>query len=237
MGSPALGRGRFAESPGGLYTRPVTAGRAQGAARIRFIAVAGSIGAGKSSLIRFLQERFGLHPFYERNDDNPFLEDFYRDMPGFAFPAQVWFLARKFKAHREIGHLDRPAVLDRTIYEDAEIFAAHLAARGLFPPREYETYGALYRTIRDVLPPPALLIYLKSSVRTQRRRIALRGRPMERGLDPDYLLGLNHLYRAWIGRWSASPLLVLDADRLDFVADLAHQANVLTALRRHLERA
>jgi deoxyadenosine/deoxycytidine kinase len=82
-----------------------------------------------------------MHPFYERNDDNPFLGDFYRDMPAFAFPTQVWFLARKFKAHREIGHFDLPAVLDRTIYEDAEVFAAHLAERGLFPPREYEPHA------------------------------------------------------------------------------------------------
>lgn len=206
------------------------------AARTTFVAVAGSIGAGKSSLIRFLQQRFGLHPFYERNDDNPFLEDFYRDMPRFAFPAQVWFLARKFQAHREVGHLDRPAVIDRTIHEDAEVFAAHLAERGLFPQREYQTYTALYRTISDALPPPALLIYLKSSVRTQLRRIALRGRPMERGLDPAYLRGLNRLYRGWVGRWKTSPVLVLDADRLDFVADLAHQADMLTALRRHLDR-
>jgi deoxyadenosine/deoxycytidine kinase len=199
-----------------------------------FIAVAGSIGAGKSSLIGFLQERFGIHPFYERNEDNPFLSDFYRDMAAFAFPAQVWFLARKFQAHREIGHLDRPAVLDRTIYEDAEVFAAHLEQRGLFPPREYATYVALYHTIRTALPPPALLIYLKSSVATQRRRIGLRARPMECDIDPSYLRGLNRLYRAWIGRWKASPVLVLDADRLDFVADLAHQADVLTTLRRHL---
>lgn len=202
--------------------------------KTRFIAVAGSIGAGKSSLIGFLRDRFGMHPFYERNDDNPFLEDFYRDMPANAFPTQVWFLARKLQAHREIGHLDRPAVLDRTIYEDAEVFAAHLAERGLFPPREYETYTALYRSVRELLPPPALLIYLKSSTTTQRRRIALRGRPMERDIDPAYLRGLNRLYRGWIGRWRASPILVIEADRLDFVADLAHQADLLTALRRHL---
>jgi len=200
----------------------------------RFIAVAGSIGSGKSTLIGFLQQRFGMHPFYERNEDNPFLGDFYRDMPAYAFSSQVWFLARKFKAHREIGHFDLPAVLDRTIYEDAEVFAAYLAQRGHFPHREYETYLALYHTIREALPPPQLLIYLKSSVRTQRRRIALRGRPMERGLDLDYLRGLNRLYRAWIGRWQASPVLVIDADRLDFVADLAHQADLLTALRRQL---
>ncbi len=206
------------------------------AKRPTFVAVAGSIGAGKSSLIGFLQRRFGMHPFYERNDDNPFLEDFYRDMAAHAFATQAWFLARKFQAHREVGHLDRPAVIDRTIYEDAEVFAAHLASRGLFPAREYETYVMLYRTIREALPPPALLIYLKSSVRTQLRRIALRRRPMERSIDAEYLRGLNRLYRGWIGRWKTSPLLVLDADRLDFVADLAHQADVLSTLRRHLEQ-
>ena len=202
----------------------------------RFIAVAGSIGAGKSSLIRFLESRFGLHPFYEHNEENPFLGEFYADMAGYAFRAQVWFLARKFRAHQEVASIDRSAVLDRTVYEDAEVFAAHLARRGLFPPREYETYGALYRSIRDALPPPDLLIYLKTSPATQRRRIALRGRPSERGIDGEYLRGLNRLYRSWVAGWKRSPVLVIDADRLDFVADLAHQADVLTTLRRHLGR-
>jgi len=207
------------------------------AATARFVAVAGSIGAGKSSLIGFLQRRFGLHPFYERNEENPFLEDFYRDMRAFAFPAQLWFLARKFRAHQEIRHLDRPAVLDRTVHEDAEVFAAHLAERGLFPPREYETYRLLYRSVRAALPPPDLLIYLKSSPATQRRRIALRGRPAERGIDPAYLRGLNRLYRSWIARWRGCPVLTVEADRLDFVADLAHQAELLATLERRLGRA
>ena len=157
-------------------------------------------------------------------------------MPAFAFPAQVWFLARKFKAHREIGHFDRPAVLDRTSTRTRSLRGAPRRARPLPTPRVRDLRRALSH-LRDALPPPALLIYLKSSVRTQRRRIALRGRPMEHGLDPAYLRGLNRLYRGWIGRWQASPVLVLDADRLDFVADLAHQADMLTALRRQLERS
>ncbi len=196
--------------------------------------MAGSIGAGKSSLIGFLQERFGLHPFYERGDENPFLEDFYRDMRAFAFPAQVWFLARKLRAHREIARLGRPAVLDRTLYEDAEVFAEHLRDRGLFPEREHAAYVQLYRAVRETLAPPDLLIYLKSSPATQRRRIALRGRPAERGIDPAYLRGLNRLYRGWIRRWRGCPVLTIDADRLDFVADLAHQADVLATLAHRL---
>jgi deoxyadenosine/deoxycytidine kinase len=157
-------------------------------------------------------------------------------MRAHAFAAQVWFLARKFRAHQEIRHLDRPAVLDRTVYEDAEVFAAHLHERGLFPGREHDTYTLLYRAVREALPPPDLLVYLKSSPATQRRRIALRGRSSERGLDPAYLRGLNRLYRAWIGRWRACPVLTIDADRLDFVADLAHQADVLATLERRLGR-
>lgn len=207
--------------------RPITA-------RATFVAVAGSIGAGKTSLIRFLQERFGLHPFYERVDENPFLEDFYRDMRAFAFPTQVWFLARKLRAHREIASLGRPAVLDRTLHEDAEVFAAHLAERGLFPAREYAAYAMLYGSVRAALAPPDLLVYLKSSPATQRRRIALRGRPAERGIDAAYLRGLNRLYRSWIGRWTGCPVLTIDADRLDFVADLVHQADVLAALELQL---
>jgi len=151
-----------------------------------------------------------------------------------AFAAQVWFLARKFRAHQEIAHLDRPAVLDRTVFEDAEVFAAHLHERGLFPEREYATYTLLYRGVRAALPAPDLLVYLKSSPATQRRRIALRGRRSEAGIDPAYLRGLNRLYRRWIGRWKGCPVLTIDADRLDFVADLVHQADVLSVLERTL---
>lgn len=201
---------------------------------IRFIAVAGSIGAGKSSLIGFLTGHYGLKPFYESNDENPFLEDFYGDMARFAFPAQIYFLARKFQAHQEIRSLRRPAILDRTIYEDAEIFARHLFAKGLLSPREWETYCNLYDTVNRSLPSPDLVIFLKASVRTQKKRIALRGRAMERSIDTAYLQGVNRLYRRWLAAWDRSPVLTIDADRIDFVADLVHRADVLSELNRLL---
>lgn len=201
---------------------------------VRFIAVAGGIGAGKSSFIDFLREHHGLVPFYERNDENPFLEDFYRQGKAFAFAAQVWFLARKFQSHREIVDLDRPAILDRTIYEDAEIFALNLHRMGLMSPREWQTYQSLYRTICSSLPPPDLVVYLKAGARTQRRRILLRGRPMERDVETSYLQRINRLYGRWISAWDRSPVLTIDADRLDFVADLVHRADVLRELKRYL---
>jgi deoxyadenosine/deoxycytidine kinase len=201
---------------------------------IRFIAVAGSIGAGKSSLISFLHSRFGLVPFYEKNDGNPFLEDFYRDMRAHAFASQIYFLTRKFQAHQEIRRLQKPAILDRTIYEDAEIFASSLHRRGFMSEREFQTYNTLYRTICLTLPPPDLMIYLRSTVRTQKKRILLRGRPMEEKIDTPYLQSINRRYRRWVERWDRSPVMTIDTDRLDFVADLVHQADVLTELNRRL---
>jgi len=195
------------------------------------MAVAGSIGAGKSSLITFLHSHFGLVPFYEKNDENPFLEDFYRDMRSFAFPSQIYFLARKFQAHQEIRRLRRPAILDRTIYEDAEIFALSLYRRGFMSECEFQTYSTLYNTICLTLPPPDLMIYLRSSVKTQKKRIRLRGRSMEEGIDTPYLQKINRLYRKWVERWDLCPVMTIDTDRLDFVADLAHQADVLTELK------
>ena len=200
----------------------------------RFIAVAGGIGAGKSSLISFLQKHFGLTPFYEQNADNPFLEDFYRDPRRYAFPSQVWFLARKYEAHQQIGIHDGAAVLDRTIYEDGEIFARSQHRSGWMSDREYETYLAFYRTICRSLPPPDLMIYLKTTVRTQKKRIALRDRAMERRIETPYLQKINGLYRRWVARWDRCPLLVLDADRLDFVADLVHQADLISELKKHI---
>jgi len=200
----------------------------------RFIAVAGGIGAGKSSLIDFLQKHFGLIPFYEQNAGNPFLADFYRDRRGYAFASQVWFLAKKYEAHQQIGGLDGPAVLDRTIYEDGEIFARSQHRSGWMSDREHETYLALYRTICRSLPPPDLMIYLKATVRTQKKRIALRARKMEERIETAYLQSINSLYRQWISRWDRCPLLTIDADRLDFVADLVHQADLISELKRHI---
>ncbi len=202
---------------------------------VKYIAVAGNMGSGKSSLVRFLCQRYPeIRPFYERNEENPYLADFYRDMDRWAFHSQVYFLTLKFRVHQELEACPQTVIQDRTIYEDAEIFAENLHRRGLLTGRDYDAYRLLYRTVSETLAPPDLLIYLKSSMRTIRRRVRMRGRAFEQGVDPAYLRDLNRLYRAWIRRYDRSPVLVLDADRLDFLHDLVDRIELLEEIERHL---
>ncbi len=202
---------------------------------VRYIAVAGNMGTGKSSLVEFLCRRYPhIRPFYERFEENPYLEDFYRDMRRWAFQSQVYFLTLKFRIHQELAACDQVVIQDRTIYEDAEIFAENLHRRGILAGRDYRAYRLLYETIRRSLPPPDLLIYLRSSLRTIRRRIRRRGRAFEQGVEPGYLRDLNRLYRSWIRRYTLSPVVVLDADRLDFIHDLVDRIEVLRTIERYL---
>ena len=202
---------------------------------VRYIAVAGNMGTGKSSLVEFLCRRYPhIRPFYERFEENPYLEDFYRDMRRWAFQSQVYFLTLKFRIHQELAACDQVVIQDRTIYEDAEVFAENLHRRGILTGRDYRAYRLLYETIRRSLPPPDLLIYLRSSLRTIRRRIRRRGRAFEQGVEPGYLRDLNRLYRSWIRRYALSPVVVLDADRLDFIHDLVDRIEVLRTIERYL---
>ncbi len=202
---------------------------------IKYIAVAGNMGSGKSSLVDFLCRRYpDIRPFLERNAENPYLEDFYRDMGRWAFHSQVYFLTLKFRVHQELQTCPQTVIQDRTIYEDAEIFAENLHRRGLLTGRDYRAYRLLYETIRESLNPPDLLIYLKSSMRTIRRRIRRRGRAYEQDVDPGYLRDLNRLYRRWIRRYDLSPVLVIDTDRLDFIHDLVDRLEFLEAIERHV---
>ncbi len=202
---------------------------------VRYIAVAGNMGTGKSSLVEFLCRRYPhIRPFYERFEDNPYLEDFYRDMRRWAFQSQVYFLTLKFRIHQELAASDQVVIQDRTIYEDAEVFAENLHRRGILTGRDYRAYRLLYETIRRSLPPPDLLIYLRSSLRTIRRRIRRRGRAFEQGVESGYLRDLNRLYRSWIRRYTLSPVVVLDADRLDFIHDLVDRIEVLRTIERYL---
>jgi deoxyadenosine/deoxycytidine kinase len=177
------------------------------ARRKRFIAVAGNIGAGKSELVTFLCRRYGLQAFLEPHEANPYLEDFYRDMKAFAFRSQLYFLTHKLRLHREVMATPRPVVLDRTIYEDAEIFARNLHATGCIDARDWQTYCDLYRSIACTLDPPDLMIFLDCPVRTLRKRIAGRGRAMESDIPVSYLRRLDKLYRAWRARWDLSPVI------------------------------
>lgn len=212
--------------------RPTTSTR-----RPRFIAVAGNMGAGKSTLVEFLERRFGIRPFYEPNDQNPYLTDFYGDMHRWAFHSQLYFLTSKFRIHQEIAALQVVTLQDRTIYEDAEIFAENLYRSRVLPRREYLLYRQLYESIVDVLPPPDLLIYLRCSVRAVRKRIRLRGRPEEQDIPYRYLRRLHDLYENWFSRYDRSETLIIDTERVDYVHDLVHRLDVIERIEAIMGRS
>ncbi|MCA9514966.1 MAG: deoxynucleoside kinase [Myxococcales bacterium] len=186
----------------------------------RFIAVAGNIGAGKTSLVEFLSKKYGFRAIYEPHRDNPYLDDFYADMGTWAFQSQLYFLTHKFRLHLDLDQ-DRSEtiVLDRTIYEDAEIFAKNLASQHMSA-RDYGLYRELYEAMRRALRPPDLLIYLRCSVRAIRRRIKVRGRPSEQAIPTAYLSRLNGLYEDWLSRYDQSPVLIWDSEHKDYLTDL-----------------
>ena len=193
----------------------------------RSIAIAGNMGVGKSTLVEFLARTYDVKPFYEPNDENPYLKDFYRDMRGWAFQSQLYFLANKFRLHQALDRQPGVVALDRTIFEDAEIFATALYQMRKISKRDWETYRGFYEAILDAIRPPDLLIYLKCSMRTLKTRIRLRGRQMEQDVPASYLKRLDRLYEAWIADYSMSDVLVLETDRLDYIHDLVHRLDVM----------
>jgi len=200
------------------------------------IAISGNIGTGKSTLVEFLTRHFDVTPLFEPNEENPYLADFYSDMPRWAFHSQVFFLVKKFKLHQEMTAAPGTVILDRTIYEDAEIFATNLAKMGMIPPREFKTYLSLYETLADILRPPDLLIHLQCSLSTIRKRIVIRGRPEEQGVPDAYIKRLNRLYDRWFERYQRCPTLVLRTDRIDYVSDLVDQVGVLETIESYIGR-
>jgi deoxyadenosine/deoxycytidine kinase len=193
----------------------------------RSIAIAGNMGSGKSTLVEFLHRTYGVVPFYEPNDDNPYLADFYRDMQRWAFQSQLYFLSSKFRLHQELDRQPGVVALDRTIFEDAEVFATALHQMRKISKRDWETYQAFYQAILDAIRPPDLMIYLKCSMRTLRQRIRLRGRRMEQDVPLSYLKRLERLYDDWIGNYAMSEVLVLETDTLDYIHDLVHRLDVM----------
>ena len=202
--------------------------------RKKFVAVAGNIGAGKTELVAFLCKRYGLKPFFEPNDTNPYLADFYKDMKSFAFRSQIYFLTHKFRLHRLLEREPGTVVQDRTIYEDAEIFARNLFRQRFIDKRDWQTYTELYNTISSSLAPPDLMIFLKCPVRTLRERIRIRGRAMEQDIPTSYLTRLNDLYEEWYGRYQLSPVLTLPTDKLDYLTDLVDRLDLFKQIERHL---
>ncbi|OZI09247.1 deoxynucleoside kinase [Siphonobacter sp. BAB-5385] len=181
------------------------------------IAVTGNIGAGKTTLARMLAEHFGWEVFYEAVENNPYLADFYEDMERWAFHLQIYFLRSRFDQARQIMHSTKRIIQDRTIYEDAHIFAKNLYRSGYMSAVDYETYFSLFQTMMDVVKPPDLMIYLKADLPKLLHQIQKRGREYELNMSVEYLTDLNAHYEEFIASYTDGKLLVLDVNHLDYV--------------------
>ena len=179
------------------------------------IAVAGNIGSGKTTLTRLLSKHFGWKPHYEEVDNNPYLESFYEDMKRWSFNLQVYFLNSRFRQVLDIRNSGQDIIQDRTIYEDAYIFAANLYDMGLMETRDYENYRSLFELMSSFLEAPDLLIYLRASVPTLVRQIQKRNRDYEQSIRLDYLNALNRRYEDWISKYSKGKLLVIESDNIE----------------------
>jgi len=198
------------------------------------IAVAGNIGAGKSTLAQKLAQHYKWEVFYESVDDNPYLEDFYGDMHKWAFHLQVYFLSTRIKQVLDIQAAEHTIIQDRTIYEDAVIFAKNLHASGHINRRDYSNYLNLFETMTGFVKPPDLLIYLRAGMPTLVERIEKRGRDYENNIKLDYLRKLGETYEDWISTYNKGKLLIINADQLDFVARQEDLGKVIEKVDREL---
>lgn len=199
----------------------------------KYIAIAGNIGAGKSSLTELLGKNFGWKTYFESVDDNPYLSDFYEDMRRWSFNLQIYFLSSRFRHQKEMLSPGKSLVQDRTIYEDVEIFAKNLHQMGLMSRRDYENYSALFFEMTQYLQPPDLLIYLRAEVPTLVRQIQKRGRDYENTIRIEYLERLNSLYEDWIDRYEHEKLII-DTDNLDFVNNREDLGKVIGLVEQRL---
>ncbi|HFE63194.1 deoxynucleoside kinase [candidate division KSB1 bacterium 4484_188] len=184
------------------------------------VGIAGNIGVGKTTLTRNLAERLKWNPYYESVIDNPYLDDFYADMRRWSFNLQIYFLAHRFRSQKEIADSNQPAIQDRTIYEDVEIFAKSLYEQGYMNERDHRTYRDLFRDMVYFLPKPDLIIYLKASVKVLMSRIKQRGRDFEKTISPDYIEYLNHAYERWMKEARETfTILTVNADEVDFLRE------------------
>jgi deoxyadenosine/deoxycytidine kinase len=199
-----------------------------------FVAVAGNIGVGKSTITALISQRLGWEPCYEAFEENPYLADFYQDMPRWSFHSQAFFLSRRLQQHHDLLEKDCSVIQDRSVYEDAEVFAYNLFNQGHMTNRDWHTYWELYHTLCLLLTPPNLVLYLKASVPTLTRRIAQRGRDYEQNISPDYLEQLNGLYDRWVQHFTLCPVLTVETDNLDYVHDGSHLDQIIQRVEDRL---
>ncbi|MCB0523546.1 MAG: deoxynucleoside kinase [Saprospiraceae bacterium] len=201
---------------------------------IKHVAIAGNIGAGKTTLTEILARHFGWDVHYENTENNPYLSDFYLDMKRWSFNLQVFFLSSRYQQVLTILQGNRTVIQDRTIYEDAFIFAPNLADMGLMERRDFENYLTLFQSIVSQIKAPDLLIYLKASIPTLVDHIQMRGRDYEGNISLDYLKRLNERYENWISGYREGKLLVINVDDLDFSSNKEHSAKVLEMVQAEL---
>ena len=198
------------------------------------IAIVGNIGAGKTTLTEMLAKNYGWEPLYEAVDNNPYLEDFYSDMKRWSFNLQIYFLNTRYRQIIDIQKGGHNIIQDRTIYEDAYIFAENLHDMGLMTTRDYQNYEAIFANITEFIKPPDLLIYLRASVPTLVNNIQRRGREYETGIRLDYLSKLNEKYQKWINGYKLGKLLVIDKDNLDFANKTEDLATIVQLVEREI---
>lgn len=198
------------------------------------IAIAGNIGSGKTTLTELLAKQFKWNSMFEQDDDNPYLANFYDDMRRWSFNLQIYFLNKRFRNLIEHRKLYNKLIQDRTLYEDAYIFAPNLHAMGLMATKDYETYISLFELLNSFIEAPDLLIYLKASVPSLIRNIQKRGREYESSIRLDYIASLNERYDKWIENYKESKLLVIDIDNLDFSSNKADLGVVIEKINAEI---
>lgn len=196
--------------------------------KLKHIAISGNIGSGKSTLAEKLARHYGWFPLFESVDNNPYLRDFYKDMSRWAFHLQVYFLNSRFQQINAIRNNEKTIVQDRTIYEDAHIFAANLRKSGHLSERDYQSYFDVFNSMIEFVKPPDLLIYLRADIPKLVKQIEKRGRDFEYSISIDYLKNLNEHYETWIGNYTQGKLLIIDVNTLDFVARIEDFAYVIS---------
>ncbi len=198
------------------------------------IAVAGNIGAGKTTLTTLLAKHYRWTPQFEDVLENPYLEDFYQDMERWSFNLQVYFLNSRFRQVLEIRESGKKIIQDRTIYEDANIFAPNLHAMGLLSQRDFSNYSSLFNLMENLVSAPDLLIYLRSSIPNLVKQIHTRGRDYENSISIDYLSRLNERYEAWSQGYDKGKLLIIDVDHIDFVSNPEDLGNIINRIDAEL---